>query len=162
MAAKAPDEKASENNYPGGIFKSVDCEKPDSCLSSQPEMRSSFNQLLVALAVLDSLYVATGIVDYSVVKVTHKVFLLHVFIDPLPGVPGAPKHLLLHVPLPVVPGAKHPDVLDDLPDDGSCHRALPRRLQVGHSTSTSPATLPRPLLYRSLELTHSSRVATSN
>ena len=34
-----------------------------------PEMRSSFNQLLVALSVIDSLYVITGIVDYSLVKV---------------------------------------------------------------------------------------------
>ena len=32
-------------------------------------MRSSFNQLLVALSVIDSLYVITGIVDYSLVKV---------------------------------------------------------------------------------------------
>ena len=32
-------------------------------------MRSNFNQLLVALAVLDIAYVATGIWDYSFVKV---------------------------------------------------------------------------------------------
>ena len=34
-----------------------------------PEMRSSFHQLLVALAVVDTLYVITSIVDYSMVKV---------------------------------------------------------------------------------------------
>jgi hypothetical protein len=31
-------------------------------------MRSSFNLLLVALVVLDSVYITTGIVDYSLIK----------------------------------------------------------------------------------------------
>ena len=38
-------------------------------LFRQPEMVSSFHQLLLALAVLDIIYVTTNIVDYSVVKV---------------------------------------------------------------------------------------------
>ena len=42
-----------------------------------PEMRSSFNQLLVALSVIDSLYVITGIVDYSLVKVPELVIVSH-------------------------------------------------------------------------------------
>ena len=39
-------------------------------------MRSSFNHLLVALTALDIVYVITGIVDYSIVKVSSKVCVL--------------------------------------------------------------------------------------
>ena len=35
----------------------------------QPEMRSSFNDLLMALSILNIIYVFTGIVDYTFVKV---------------------------------------------------------------------------------------------
>ena len=38
-------------------------------------MVSSFHQLLLALAVLDIIYVATNIVDYSIVKVSAGYFL---------------------------------------------------------------------------------------
>ena len=38
-------------------------------------MVSSFHQLLLALAVLDIIYVATNIVDYSIVKVLAGHFL---------------------------------------------------------------------------------------
>ena len=35
----------------------------------QPEMRSSFNDLLMALSILNIIYIFTGIVDYTLVKV---------------------------------------------------------------------------------------------
>ena len=44
-------------------------------------MRSSFNQLLVALSVIDSLYVITGIVDYSLVKVDFLKMILIITIN---------------------------------------------------------------------------------
>ena len=37
----------------------------------QPEMRSSFNQLLVNLSLLDTLFLAMSTWDYSAVKVFH-------------------------------------------------------------------------------------------
>ena len=51
-------------------------------LFRQPEMVSSFHQLLLALAVLDIIYVTTNIVDYSVVKVITFFFsfFIHFFI----------------------------------------------------------------------------------
>ena len=48
----------------------------------QPEMRSNFNQLLVALAVLDIAYVGTGIWDYSCVKVFNIQHMLYAYIFP--------------------------------------------------------------------------------
>ena len=48
----------------------------------QPEMRSNFNQLLVALAVLDIAYVATGIWDYSCVKVFNIQNVVYAFLFP--------------------------------------------------------------------------------
>ena len=41
----------------------------------QPEMRSSFNDLLMALSILNIIYIFTGIVDYTLVKV---IIILHV------------------------------------------------------------------------------------
>ena len=45
-------------------------------------MRSNFNQLLVALAVLDIAYVATGIWDYSCVKVFNMQNTVYAYIFP--------------------------------------------------------------------------------
>ena len=52
-------------------------EKNTSYLFRQPEMVSSFHQLLLALAVLDIIYVTTNIVDYSVVKVISFFFVFY-------------------------------------------------------------------------------------
>ena len=48
-----------------------DVQDPDDCLDlRQPEMRSSFNDLLMALSILNIIYICTGIVDYTFVKVS--------------------------------------------------------------------------------------------
>ena len=44
------------------------------------------------------------------------------------GIELPPLGLHAAVPLVLVPGEEHPDVLDDIPDDGPGDRALPRRL----------------------------------
>ena len=48
----------------------------------QPEMVSNFNQLLVALAALDIVYVTTGIWDYACVKVFNIQHEVYSFIFP--------------------------------------------------------------------------------
>ena len=61
----------------GTLLSSMTC-----CFIRHPEMRSNFNQLLVTLAVLDIAYVATGIWDYSCVKVFNIQNMVYAFIFP--------------------------------------------------------------------------------
>ena len=79
-------------------------------------MRSNFNQLLVALAVLDIAYVATGIWDYSCVKVFNMQNTAYAYIFPHFWYPM--KNIL------------NPHVLDHIPDHGSGYRKIPGCLQV--------------------------------
>jgi len=93
-----------------------------------PEMRSSFNQLLVALSVIDSLYVITGIVDYSLVKVFQLHPLIYTYLFPYVWYPV--KNILM---------------------------SWTTNLTMALATERYLAVC-RPLLYRSLELTYSCRV----
>ena len=80
--------------------------------------------------------------------------------------------LVLHaaVPLVLVPGEEHPDVLDDIPYDGPGDRALPRclppaLLQITRGLQTEQSTYCTPghnqamlLVCTALQVTYSSRV----
>ena len=48
----------------------------------QPEMRSSFNQLLVVLAVLDTVFLVTSIWDFSFMKIYEFNSLIYSFLFP--------------------------------------------------------------------------------
>ena len=94
----------------------------------QPEMRSNFNTLLAALACLDIAYVATGIWDYSFVKVFNFYPTAYTYIFPYIWYPI--KNILM---------------------------SWTTFLTMGLATERYLAVC-RPLLYRSLEVTYSSRV----